>query len=335
MIEVHLLERQQELSSLLERQPLQPFLQSWTWGDFQQRLGRKIWRLAAVDGQQLVGSALVVAHELLLGKGYLYCPRGPIADTPMVLAKLLEAIRDLGRRRGVMYVKADLGLYHFIPDLQELAPAFGVGTSLQPQQTLVIDVQQAPEKLLAAMHQKTRYNIRLAEKKNVTVRWSTADGDVDAFLRLMHQTAERQNIRLHGDDYYRALFGVLRETGMAELILGERDGAVRAAHMVIWHGRSATYLHGGSDDTHKEAMIPYLLQWQTIQQAHRRGCDEYDLWGVAPDDIPNHHWAGITRFKKGFGGRMVEFQPSINSILQPQWYQMYRLAKRIRGGRDE
>lgn len=334
MITIRPLEDAQAVTELVDRQPLQPFLQSWAWGEFQRALGRPIWRLGAFEGDQLVGTALVIQHELLLGKTYLYCPRGPLADTPEAARTLFHAIRELGKKENAMYVKIDPNLYHFGNEVRSLANGYSVGTTMQPQQTQVLNTSIATDEILAAMHSKTRYNIRLAEKKQVTVRWSRTPEDLQQFLRLMHQTGERQGIRLHHDSYYQKLFSALSTNGAAELVLGEYAGAVRAAHMIIWHGQTATYLHGGSDDSTKEAMVPYLLQWETIQKAHQRGIKEYDLWGVAPDDATSHKWAGITRFKRGLGGRHIVFPSSLNAIIQPQWYQFYRLAKRMRGGVD-
>ncbi len=335
MLSVRPLDDRGALAELINRQPLQPFLQSWAWGEFQRSIGRTRWRLGAYDQDRLVGAALVIGRELMMGQSYLYCPRGPVADTPAALKQLFSAIRELGKKQGAMYVKVDPGLCHFSADLSQLADGYGAGTTLQPQQTLILDVGQSPDDLLNMMHPKTRYNIRLAEKKGVRVRWSTAAADFDIFLTLMHRTAERQGIRLHPDRYYHQLFSTLGQAKMSDLVLGEYDGAVRAAHLIVWHGQTATYLHGGSDDSAKEAMAPHLLQWDTIKQAHTRGVKDYDLWGIAPDDIPNHKWAGITRFKRGFGGRQVVFPAALNAILQPAWYQTYRLAKRLRGGVDE
>lgn len=335
MVDIRTLDDQASLQDLILRQPLQPFLQSWAWGEFQQSFGRKIWRFGAYDGDLLVGAALVIRHELMLGKTYIYCPRGPVADSPEALRVLFGAIRDLGRREGAMYVKVDPGLYRFPDDIVGLAAEYRRGTTLQPQQTQVLDTEHDPEELLVTMHPKTRYNIRLAEKKGVTVRWAGDAEAMDHFLRLMHQTAERQGIRLHSDHYYQQLFSTLQSQGMAELILGEYAGGVRAAHMIVWCGQTATYLHGGSDHTAKEAMVPYVLQWETMKRSHEKGMSAYDLWGIAPEDTPNHTWAGISRFKRGFGGRLVVYPSSLNAVLQSQWYQAYRLAKRMRGGVDE
>lgn len=328
------LENRQALADLISRQPLQPFLQSWAWGEFQHALGRRVWRLACFEDEKIVGASLVIEHELVLGKTYLYCPRGPLADTPEALRALFVAIRELGKKEGAMYVKADPNLYYFNDDVTQLADTYTAGTTLQPQQTQVLNTAAGPDELLTSMHSKTRYNIRLAEKKEIRVRWSSSSDDLNEFLRLMRQTSERQGIRLHGGTYYQQLFSALQKEQMAQLVVGEYNGAVRAAHMIIWHGQTATYLHGGSDDSTKDAMVPYLLQWETIKKAHQQGMKDYDLWGVAPDDMPTHKWAGITRFKRGFGGRQIVFPSSLNVVLQPQWYQAYRLAKRIRGGVD-
>lgn len=337
MVNIRPLEQQHAaaLTQLIGEQPLNPFLQSWAWGDFQRAIGRKIWRLGAWDGPTLVGAALVVEHQLLLGKTYLYCPRGPVATSLAVWQELLGALRKLGASSGAMYVKADPGLYHWSLSADLFPREYSIGTTLQPQQTLVLDVGQDPASLIERTHQKTRYNIRLAEKKGVAVRWSTKREDLGKFLQLMHHTAARQAIRLHSDQYYQTMFDVLSTLGLVELAVGEFAGQAAAVNLVVWHGQTATYLHGGSSDKHKEVMAPHLVQWRTIERAHQRGVKDYDLWGVAPADLPDHKWAGISRFKRGFGGREVVLPPAANAVLQPQWYLAYRLAKRMRGGRDE
>ncbi len=334
MIEVRPLTSPDGLNELLATHILQPFLQSWAWGEFQASLGRRIWRLGAFDEARLVGAALVIEHQLLLRKTYLYCPRGPIAMTRPVLDQLLPVIHDLGTKEKAMYVKIDLGLFTFPFDPVDWARRYSVGTPLQPATTQVLDLIPGAEALLETMHQKTRYNIHLAEKKDVTIRWSVSDDDFPIFLDLITRTYTRQGIRLHPAGYYRGLWTHLRDAGMASLAIAEWRGRPLAANLIIWNLQTATYLHGGSSDVEKNVMAPYLLQWQTIKQAIQRGMKEYDFWGVAPAEDPNHKWAGVTRFKKGFGGRVVTFPPALNSILQPGWYEAYRWAKRFRGGVD-
>lgn len=335
MITVQPLTDRPALNTLIAQQPLNPFLQSWTWGDFQSAIGRHIWRLGAYENGQLVGAALVVEHQLMLGRSYLYCPRGPMAASVAAFQAMVIAIADLGRQQGAMYAKIDPGRYDFeLPD-DAFTSEFVMGTTLQPRTTLLLDLRPTAEQLLAAMHQKTRYNIRLAEKKGVTVRWSVSDADIDFFLSLMHATAERQNIRLHSDRYYHTMIQTLHQTAKGELAIASLEGVPLAANLVIWHGQTATYLHGGSSDAQKEVMSPYLLQWRTIERAKEMGCTTYDFWGIAPPGAVGHRWAGITRFKEGFGGDLFEFPPAANAVLKQQWYLAYRFAKRMRGGVDE
>jgi lipid II:glycine glycyltransferase (peptidoglycan interpeptide bridge formation enzyme) len=185
------------------------------------------------------------------------------------------------------------------------------------------------------MHQKSRYNLRLAQKKGVTVRWSTNDEDFSAFMKLQHETATRQQIRLHPDHYYRLMFETLRSHNMVELGIAEYQGEIVAVNEIIWCGSTATYIHGASSDLHKEAMAPYFLQWETLQRARQKNMRAYDLRGISPADQPDHKLAGVTRFKLGLGGKTVIYPEAMNAILQPTWYWAYRLAKRARGGQGD
>lgn len=326
---------QRELGSLIAQQPLQPYLQSWTWGEFQSSLGRRIWRLGDEVNGSLCGAALIIEHQLMLGRSYCYCPHGPVTTSIDSLRRLYAAILDVAKEAGAMHVKIDPPQYPFPYDQSTFPSPFTPGTTLQPRTTLVLDCQLTETELLAAMHPKTRYNIRLAEKKGVTVRWSTSDADYQTFMQLQRATAERQGIRLHPDNYYQRMFAALRSANLVSLAIAEYDGRALAINEIIWQDQTATYIHGGSTTELKELMAPHLLQWQIILEVKRRGMHHYDLRGIAPENQPNHKLAGVTRFKKGFGGSVVTFPPAANGVINQSWYAAYRLAKRLRGGVDE
>ena len=226
MIDVRPLETAVGLSDLLRRSPVQPFLQSWAWGEFQKNYGRQICRLGVYDHDQLVGAVTLLTHQLVLGRRYLYAPHGPVADSPAALIALAAAAQDHGRHEGAMYVKLDIPVHNFPIPLD--LPGYEPGSSLQPRHTLILDLAPDEAALLAAMHQKTRYNIRLAEKHGVTIRWSTSDDDHERYLALQKEMAERQNISLHPDRYYRLMFETLRSAGMGELAVAECDGQALA-----------------------------------------------------------------------------------------------------------
>lgn len=331
MIEIKPLTEPADLSYLLRTVPGQPFLQSWAWGEFQQAYGRRIWRLGAYDGASLVGAMTIIEHRLILGKTYLYVPRGPVATNPEVAADLWQAAKEKARAEGAIYVKIDPPIYGWAPKVT-ITTGYQPGRTLQEPDTLVLDLRPSPEELMAAMHHKTRYNIRLAERHGVKVRWSTTDDDYEQYLALQKEMAARQGIRPHPDRYYRVMFDVFRQAKMGELAVAELDGQPLAINLIVWHEQTAVFIHGGSTHDKKEMMAPYLVQWTAIGLAKERGMKEYDFRGIAPENQPDHKLAGVTRFKLGFGGRRVVFPPAQNAVINRPWWLAYRLARQLRGG---
>ncbi len=332
MLEVRTLTTPPDLTNLVATHRLQPFLQSVAWQEFQNAVGRKTWWLVAMDGEKVVGAALLIRHELTLHQSYLYCPRGPLALTEEAWTALTQGITDLGRQQKAMYVKVDPTILPFGSPAWK--SGWTTGTALQPPKTLLLNVEKSEEELLAEMHSKTRYNIRLAERHQVRVDWSTEDTELEIFLTLLFRTYERQGIRAHSKGYYEKLFHTLRAAQMVSLVTARYQGQPLASNMIIWHGQTATYLHGGSADEGKEHMAPHLLQWQTIREAKQRGCKEYDLWGLSSTKVGRVDRGGVARFKQGFGGEELEFPAPKNLILDQPWYWAYRLAKRFRGLND-
>lgn len=182
--------------------------------------------------------------------------------------------------------------------------------AMNPATTIVLDLAKSEEALLAAMHQKTRYNIKLAAKHGVTVREGSGSQDLETFIRLTKETAARDRFQPHEEDYLRATFQFLSERGIAKLRLAEFGGTVLAANLEIHYGDTVTYLHGASSSQHREVMAPYLLQWEAMRAAKDEGKRNYDLWGANPETKSSFYykpaWEGITRFKEGFGGRRVD-----------------------------
>lgn len=322
------------VEGLIERMPLGSYLQSAAWNEFQKSFGRNITHLGAFEGSELRGSVAMIRHDLVMNRSYLYIPHGPLAADAETFGALVQAVIVEGKKQGVMFIKIDVPLTPF-EILGTTFADFVDGTALQPRHTQVLNPQLSDEELLAGMHPKARYNLRLAEKKGVKIRWSTNDEDFHSFIKLEHATFTRQGIRMHPDRYYELMFQTLRQQNMIELGIAEYEGQPIAINEIVWCGKTATYLHGGSSDQHKNVMAPYLLQWETVQRARQRGMADYDLRGIAPADEPEHKLAGVTRFKVGLGGKMVVYPVAKNYILQPSWYWAYRTAKRLRGGSDD
>ena len=205
--------------------------------------------------------------------------------------------------------------------------------NIQPPRTIIIDIRKGEEEILGRMKQKTRYNIRLAEKKGVSVR---AWDDIDSFHKMMLVTGDRDSFGIHSPEYYRRAYELFRPEGMCELLVAEYEGKPLAALMVFGRGRRAWYFYGASTDEERNRMPTYLLQWEAINWAKMHGCQEYDLWGVPDEDektlesnFEKRHdglW-GVYRFKRGFGGELKRVAQAMDRVYNPLLYWAYlRLA---------
>jgi len=292
------------------------FLQSWEWGMFQKKLGRKIWFLAIKNKEQIIGQALIIKYILPFGKSYFYCSRGPVSLflNKEVFQELVKKIKDLGQKEKAIFLRWDQknDKFNF--------KGFTKIKDLQPSKTIILNLEKTEAELLKEMHTKTRYNIRLAQKHGVKVFKSNEEKYLNIFLDLLHQTSEREKFRIYPDDYYKKL--LTSESKFATLYLAEYQNRILAAHLLIFFNHTATYLHGASSRECREVMAPYLLHWQTIQQAKKENIYFYDFWG-----IDKKKWPGITRFKLNFKGQEFCYPGTFELPLSKIWYTLYKLFK--------
>jgi len=200
---------------------------------------------------------------------------------------------------------------------------------IQFKNTVEIDLKQPLDDLLARMKQKTRYNLRLAEKKGVTVRTGTLD-DLPMLYKMYSETSVRDGFVIRDEDYYRTVWGTFMSqngrkpfTPFAEPLIAEVDGEAAAAIFVFYFGKRAYYIYGMSRDAHRDKMPTYLLQWEAMKRAKQYGRKAYDLWG-APDEFnENDSLWGVYRFKEGLGGRVVRTLGAWDYAPNTLWYRMY------------
>ncbi len=297
------------------------FLQSPEWEEFQRRLGRKTWRM---------GGALVIRHDLPGGFNYLYSPR-----PSLVTGSQLSVIKESARKEGSIFLKIDptSSLESNFPREVRLRQA----DPLQPQKTVVLDLQKSEGELLQKMHEKTRYNLRLAERHGVLAEnlFSPTKSGLDKvgtvpsyqfseFWSLLNETAKRDRFRPHERIYYEEMLAVQSGDFSNELFLAYYQKKALAAAVVNFYkpGGVATYLHGASSREDKHVMAPQLLHWRIIQESKARGFKHYDFWG-----IDEKRWPGLTRFKLGFGGEVIEYPPTIDVVYRPMWYKIYLALK--------
>lgn len=297
------------------------FLQSWEWGEFQKHYRKKVYRLGVMENGRLAAAGTLIKKNLFGRFGYFYCPGGPLfgAGSPSkgISDLLFKEIRDLARSEQAFFLR-------FEPE-PELAAGFlkqpvKKTIAIQPVKTIRLELKRPEEEILNGMRQKTRYNIRLAEKKGVAVRRAET-ADFERFWKLMLETVRRDGFRLHVKDYYRKMLAVRN----IELYIAEYEGKVVAGNILAFFGDTATYLHGASDYARRNVMAPYCLQWQAIKLARQRGLCYYDFYGV-----DEKRWPGVTRFKRGFGGEEHEYPGTFDLIFNKNLYNLYRVARRLR-----
>jgi lipid II:glycine glycyltransferase (peptidoglycan interpeptide bridge formation enzyme) len=320
---------------ILRQHPQAHLLQSAAWGELKDAFGWSAARLVSVAGNC---GAQILFRRLLPGVTLGYLPKGPLG-TPD--GAFLGEIEQACRRRGAatLIVEPDAWEREAWPAAEVFAASgFTPGQpTVQPRRTLLVSLAGDEEARLARMKQKTRYNIRLAMKKGVSVRPS---GDIEQFYALMQTTGERDQFGVHSRKYYQRVYDLFHAGGDCELLLAEHEGQPLAALMVFARGRRAWYFYGASSDAHRELMSPYLLQWEAMRWARQRGCEEYDLWGAPDADLEaleagfttrsDGLW-GVYRFKRGFGGELRRAAGAWERVYRPLWGALIRW-RRGRGG---
>jgi peptidoglycan pentaglycine glycine transferase (the first glycine) len=321
-------------------------LQSWAWGEFKARFGWEAERLVVRDeaSGELQGVAQVLTRRLPLGS-MAYVPKGPVADPgdSETWIRMLKTLRDWGRERGVAFLKIepDGEGEHPLAQVFEEEGYRAAARAVQPPTTILVSLDGDEEQVLKQMKSKTRYNIRLAERKGVTVREGD-EGEVSLFYELMEETKDRDAFGIHDMLYYLEAWRTFTPLNRARLFLAYYDDEPLAGLMAFAFGRTAYYLYGASSNRHRNLMPNHLLQWRAMLWARERGCTTYDLWGI-PDEAGEAEedmeqvlkrgglW-GVYRFKRGFGGRVARYSPSYDYVYSPFLYWLgTRVYPRVRG----
>ena len=316
-----------------------PFLQSWSWGEFQKCLGKKIWRLGFKSGNQIIATAQIISHPLKMDKSYLYVPRGPLMMVGLnmktqqeIIELLLSKARDIcyaTKKENEIFIRIEPG--ETCKERAVITLPIIKTANIQPAETWLLDLDKSENELGKTQKQKTRYNIKLAEKKGVKVRLSNQAKDLNKFLFLARVTAARAGFKIWPDKYYLKLWESLNKQKKVAIWLAEYEKETLVANLVINHGDTVTYLHGGSANKHKEMMAPHYLQWQQILWAKNNGYSFYDFWGVALEGSDKElAWQGITRFKKSFGGHGQKYLGSYDFVYSSFWYGLYNLLRKIK-----
>lgn len=314
------------------------FLQTPAWASVKAAFGWTPHHLWLEEDRTPVGAVTFLEKGLLGNRSVLYAPRGPVVppDARYFMA-LSEYIRSWPGRRRPLWARVDPDVATELGDETRLAlgrasfcqaPDIGPFGGIQPRRVYRVDLLREP--LFEGLPGKTRYNVRLARRKGISVRVGGPE-DVGLFHRLLRETGLRQGFTVRSRLYYERVYKALNGRGLGELLLAERDGDLLAANWVIHFGDRSSYLYGASKANFQNLMASYLIQWEAIRRSRRRGSVSYDLLGVPLSDVPGTFGEGLRTFKSHFG-EMVELVGEFDLPLNPWLYQLFRLLSHLLKG---
>lgn len=276
-------------------------------------------------------AVLYLVRELPMASLW-YCPKGPGVITQEQLGKITD---DLRHHAKAFLVKLE-------PEIQDLNYA-SLGLIKSPRDiqlnasTVIVDLSRTEEDIIGSFKQKTRYNVRLAEKKGVKV--TAADptpANLEQMYALMHATSERAGFYLRSRDYFKHFWWEHAKAGSGQLFFAEYEGKVLAGAFVTYLGKNALYKDGGSTREHSELQAPYLLQWEIMRWLKGKKVKNYDLHGTPPSgslEDPSHSLHTLVRFKTGFSQEVTDFPGTLDLVLKPYLYQLWNLAgERVHSG---
>lgn len=317
------------------------FTQMPSWGDV-----KTFWKWRGVTvyrQERPVATMGVLIRPLPMGWSLLYVPRGPVCDRedPEVWLELMEALKQIAQKHHALLVYTD-------PDELDSEEIFrsmmrklgfrertdeGFG-NIQPQYVFRLNLTTGnEEEIFQSFSPKTRYNIRLAQRKGVTIReYSGTDPIPDFILEhfqaLMETTGRRDQFGIRSLSYFRGLLSALQED--TRIYIAYLQGQPIAGAIEVFCGQKAWYLYGASANEHRNVMPNYLLQWTMIRRAMERGCTMYDFRGVPGNPAGDHPLYGLYRFKKGFSGTYTKFTGLFTYSFRPVLGRLLEMAIRLR-----
>jgi len=333
------------------------FLNSWNWGEFQKMMGDSIWRLGIFENNHLISAALVIKIKAKRGN-FLFCPHAPTVrkdetyNMKQILEALVDKLKEIAKEKKAAFIRIspiwerneeNIKIFKDLGFLE--APIH-----MHPELTWELDITPTEETLLSQMRKTTRYLIRQAQKNNeVTVEKSNNLEDIEEFNELYQATVNRHHFIPFSLGYLKNEFSAflsdnqpLRQAqgcpecteGQALIFLGKyKEELIASAIIIFWQG-IAFYHQGASSSKYPKIPVSYLLQWEAMKEAKKRGCKIYNFWGIAPTDSSRHPWAGLTLFKKGFGGCRREYVRTQDLPLSSKYFLNYLIetARRIKRG---
>ncbi len=309
-------------------------LQAWEWGEFRLATGIRVVRESGLQ---------VTIHPIPHTPWTVgYYPKGSEPNKEQV-----EVLKKIAKDNNCIFIKCEPMVEKLETRNQKLESTmrelgYVEGRSLFTKYNFVLDVSKSEEELLSSFKQKTRYNIKVAQKRGVSVELSTKPEDFERYLMLTTETTERQGFYAHSSKYHRKMWETLGKSEIrnqkietdkltAHLLIARYQGQVITTWVLFRFKDTLYYPYGASTREHREVMANNLVMWEAIKLAKEWGCKYLDMWGaLGPEPDKNDPWYGFHTFKSGYGARHVEYIGTWDYVARPLLYKLYTVVDKIR-----
>ena len=325
------------------------FLSSWNWGEFNKMMGNNIWRLGIYESEKLkakseklIGVALVV--KIVAKRGtFLFVPHGPNlklkvkSEKLKVLESLLAELKKIGKEEKVGFIRIAPTLERSEENIEIFGEIGFINAPIHmhPEVTWELDIKKPEEELLSKMRKTTRYLIRQAQKNSdIRIEQGLELRDIEKFNQLYQETVDRHHFVPFSLEYLKNEFLAFRDDNQVLIFLGKYKGDLISSGIFIFWQNIAFYHQGASSLRYPKIPVSYLLLWEAIREAKNRSCQKFNFWGIAPENLKNHPWAGLTLFKIGFSGYKKEYVKTQDFPLSKKYWLTYifeKLRKTKRG----
>lgn len=263
-----------------------------------------------------------------------YLPRSKMPNK-----KVLQKLYEFGKKNKVVFIKIEPYIIKNLEskvqnsELKILNSKFSILNSphpLFPAWTQILDLNKTEEDLLKFFHSKTRYNIRLAEKKGVTVSEESNNDGFEKFAKLYFETTKRQKYFGHDYQYHKTVWDNLKNK-ISHILIAYYNDIPLAAYQLWYSDGVIYYVYGGTSELHRNLMASNLLMWEAIKLGKKLRATKFDMWGsLGPGYNPTDPWSGFTRFKEGYGTKFTEFIGSYDLVINPLLYKIYNAVYSLR-----
>ncbi len=345
--EIH--DKDQWNNFLVSQQPRGHLLQAYEWGDLKRILGGNCYRLGAFEDGRLIGTMMLYENDIpipLPGLNpfrYLYCSRGPTLESPdsPALPALIEYAHKLARKTHAVLLRVEPNIADDTPDMERWVAAYhklgfhSYPHSIHLPRTWVLDIRPDLKDLFAQFKTTWRQNIRVAERKGVTIREVKSEEDLQAYYEVYKETSERDDFFIHTLDYHKAILNTFSSKGEGVLYIAEHEGDVLAARLIICMGTWCWDMFGASSNKKRNLKATYLLQYRCLQWAKEHNCDYFDFRVIPTILEPGQDMWGVYEFKRGFGGFSRLNMPSQDYVYRPLIYKAWTKMVEIRRERRQ